>query len=220
MTQAFPRTKSQYLSKPYPNTVVFSRKRLGLPIDFICQLFALSSSRYQSSHPLSNEDEIYYSMSQYRATSTQATTPREIDLVYGFCLGDLYYRSADPSPSSSPATWENLDDTGFVVICSATDKSLWVAYNFNHITETDDVIEVQPEYGDSYGRLPGDTSDVVIGVQRIFGKEWTAKEPLGLGDVNPFDNDMGSGKAIEARLTASPVIVADVVKAIERSAAA
>ena len=155
-------------------------------------------------------------MSQYTALSIPQYKPITTDLVYRFGLGQLYYRPT----ASSPTTWENLNDPGFYVICSTTDKSLWAAFNFNSVTEIGDVRAVKPENGDRYGKLPNDKSNLVIGVQKLFGKKWTTKRPLSLDGVDPFKNNVGSGKEIAAKLTAKPVLDADVVKAIGRGVGA
>lgn len=120
-----------------------------------------------------NTREIYHSMSHLRAHSVRLGKPLGLNLVYGFGLGRLFHRPT----ASSPATWDNLDDTGFYILCSATDKSIWAAFDFTPITETGERRTVQPEYGDQYGRLPNDRSNSAIGVQKLFGREWTAKIP-------------------------------------------
>ncbi|KAG8533042.1 uncharacterized protein KY384_001825 [Bacidia gigantensis] len=180
------------------------------------QYFLLSSEstvQQDISNPPKTGD-IYYSMSEYTSLSIPQYKPLATDLVYGFGLGQLYYRPV----TTSPATWDNLTDSGFFVICSATDKSLWAAFNFNPITELGYVRPLKPENGDPYGKLPpgkpDDQSSVVIGLQKLYGKDWTTKKPFSLDGVDPFKNNVGSGTEIAAKLTAKPVLVADVVRAI------
>lgn len=157
-----------------------------------------------------NTREIYHSMSHLRAHSVRLGKPLGLNLVYGFGLGRLFHRPT----ASSPATWDNLDDTGFYILCSATDKSIWAAFDFTPITETGERRTVQPEYGDQYGRLPNDRSNSAIGVQKLFGREWTAKIPPTLDGGDPFRSDMGGDSPIPAKITAKPTLVSLVVEAV------
>lgn len=85
-------------------------------------------------------------------------------------------------------------DTGFYVACNASDKSIWVAFDFEPYGETGDIEEVRPEFGDPYGQLPGDKEELVIGVQKLFSGDWTAKKPLSLDHGDPFKD--GAGKTV------------------------
>lgn len=76
---------------------------------------------------------------------------------------------------------------------------------------------MQPEYGDSHGELPLDTQKMVIGVMRLFRKEWTAKRPLSLDDGDPFRNRGGTPLAY--KLVAKPAFIADVLNAIKAGTA-
>lgn len=191
--------------------------------------------------PLAKTDEVFYGISTYEAKSVlggQSTTtdldyglPAEsgddfygisvsegksvpvgqtitTDLNYGFGLGRLYHKISDAV---------DMEDTGFYVICNAVDKSIWVAFDFEPYGETGDINPVQPEYGDPYGELPVDTQKMVIGIMRIFGKEWTAKKPLSLDGGDPFRN--GAGTPLACKLVAKPAFVADVLDAIKAGSA-
>ena len=76
---------------------------------------------------------------------------------------------------------------------------------------------MQPEYGDPYGGLPLDTQIMVIGVMKLFGKEWIARKPLSLDGGDPFGN--GAGTPLACKLVAKPAFVADVLKAIKAGTA-
>lgn len=110
-----------------------------------------------------------------------------------------------------------MEDTGFYVICNAVDKSIWLAFDFELYGETGDINPVQPEYGDPYGELPVDTQKMVIGVMRLFGKEWTAKKALSLDGGDPFRN--GAGTPLACKLVAKSALVADVLNAIKAGSA-
>ena len=131
------------------------------------------------------------------------------DLHYGFGIGRLYHKS------SSKAA--HMEDTGFHVLCNAVDKSIWVAFDFEPYGETGDINPVQPEYGDPYGKLPEDKQNMVIGIMRLFGKEWTAENPLSLDGGDPFGN--GAGTPLACKLVARPAFVADVRNAIKAGTA-
>lgn len=83
--------------------------------------------------------------------------------------------------------------------------------------ETGEINPVQPEYGDRYGELPLDTQKMVIGIMRLFRKEWTAKKPLSLDGGDPFRK--GAGTPLECKLVAKPALVADVLNAIKTGTA-
>ena len=76
---------------------------------------------------------------------------------------------------------------------------------------------MQPEYGDPYGKLPVDTQKMVIGIMRLFRKEWTAKKPLSLDGGDPFCN--GAGTPLACKLVAKPAFVPDVLNAIKAGSA-
>ena len=117
--------------------------------------------------------------------------------------------------TNSPATWENLDDAGFYVVCSATDKSIWAIFNFTPETGTGDCQTIRPQAGDKYGTLPGDKGGLVIGVQKLFGRQWLAKTPLTLDGGDPFKSTLDGASPVAAEVTAKPVAVADVVRAVK-----
>ena len=142
-------------------------------------------------------------MSAYTALSVLESRPVTLELEYGFGLGRLYFRSV----TNTPATWENLEDAGFYVVCSATDKSIWAVFNFHPMTETGDYETIRPQDGDEYGRPPGDKENLVIGVQKLFGKQWLAKKPLTLDGGDPFKNAaLGGGFPVQAIVTAKYVL--------------
>lgn len=126
------------------------------------------------------------------------------DLKYGFGIGRLYHKTSKAA---------DMEDTGFYVICNAVDKSIWIAFDFEPYGETGDINLIQPEYGDPYGTLPLDTQKMVIGVMRLFTKEWTARKPLSLDDGDPFCN--GAGIPLTCKLVAKSAFVADVLNAIK-----
>ena len=101
-------------------------------------------------------------------------------------------------------TWENVDDTGFYIVCSAVDKSIWAVFNFHPMTETGDYLSINPQAGEKFGKLPNDEG-LTIGVQRLFGTEWLARTPLKLDDGDLFESPLGGGLPIEAMITAKPV---------------
>lgn len=131
------------------------------------------------------------------------------DLNYGFGLGRLYHKISNAV---------DMEDTGFYVICNAVDKSIWVAFDFEPYGETGDINPVQPEFGDPYGELPSDTQKMVIGIMRLFKKEWTTKNPLSLDGGDPFRD--GAGTPLACKLVAKPAFVADVLDAIKAGSAA
>lgn len=110
-----------------------------------------------------------------------------------------------------------MEDTGFYVICNAVDKSIWVAFDFEPYGETGDINPVQPEYGDPYGELPVDTQKMVIGIMRLFRKEWTANNPVSLDGGDPICS--GAGTPLACKLVAKPAFVADVLNAIKAGSA-
>lgn len=150
----------------------------------------------------------FYGISASEAQSVPVGQTITTDLNYGFGLGTLYHKSSNAA---------DMEDTGFYVICNAVDKSIWVAFDFEPYGETGDINPVQPEYGDPYGRLPLDTQNMVIGIMRLFSKEWTAKKPLSLDGGDPFRN--GAGTPLACRLVAKPAFVADVLNAINAGTA-
>ena len=158
--------------------------------------------------PAESGDDIY-GISTSEAKSVPIGQSITTDLHYGFGLGRLYHKS------SSKAA--HMEDTGFHVLCNAVDKSIWVAFDFEPYGETGDINPVQPEYGDPYGRLPGDKQNMVIGIMRLFGTEWTAKNPLSLDGGDPFGN--GTGTPLACRLVARPAFVANVRNAIKAGTA-
>lgn len=150
----------------------------------------------------------FYGISASEAQSVPVGQTITTDLNYGFGLGTLYHKSSNAA---------DMEDTGFYVICNAVDKSIWVAFNFEPYGETGDINPVQPEYGDPYGVLPLDTQNMVIGIMRLFSKEWTAKKPLSLDGGDPFRN--GAGTPLACKLVAKPAFVADVLNAINAGTA-
>lgn len=104
-----------------------------------------------------------------------------------------------------------------ILICNAVDKSIWVAYDFEPYGETGDINSVHPECGHSYGELPVDTQKMVIGVMRLFRKDWTTKKPLSLDDGDLFRN--GAGTPLACKLVAKPAFVADVRNPIKAGSA-
>ena len=155
--------------------------------------------------------EIYHCMSLDIAHSISLGKPIGLDLIYGLCLGRLFHRPT----TSSPATWDNLDDTGFYIRCSAIDKSIWAAFDFEPMTEIGEKRTVRPEY-QVYGRLPNDRSNLVIGAQKLFGREWTARVPLTLDGGNPYGNDMGGESPVRVRITAQYTSIASVVQGLRK----
>ena len=127
-----------------------------------------------------------------------------IDLSYGFGIGRLYHKMPDALQPQ---------DTGFYVVCNASDKSIWVAFDFEPYGETGDIERVRPEFGDPYGQLPGDKEELVIGAQKLFSGDWTTKKPLSLDYGDPFKN--GAGTPLAAKLFATPAFINEVVIAIK-----
>lgn len=150
----------------------------------------------------------FYGISASEAKSVPVGQTITTDLNYGFGLGRLYHKISNAV---------DMEDTGFYVICNAVDKSIWVAFDFEPYGETGDINPVQPEYGDCYGELPVDTQKMVIGIMRLFRKEWTAKKPLSLDGGDPFRN--GAGTPLACKLVAKPAFVADVLNAIKAGSA-
>ncbi|KAL9043873.1 MAG: hypothetical protein Q9214_002953 [Letrouitia sp. 1 TL-2023] len=130
------------------------------------------------------------------------------DLKYGFGLGRLHYTISNVA---------DMEDTGFYVICNAVDKSIWVAFDFEPYGKTGEIDPVRPEHGDTYGELPWDTDGMVIGIMRLFSKEWTANKPLSLDGGDPFLN--GAGTRLACKLVAKPAFVVDVLNAIKAGSA-
>lgn len=177
----------------------------GTSYEFFCFLV---NSITKSSHV---PRDIYPGMSLYIAHSISLGKRIGLDLIYGFCLGRLFHRPT----TSSPATWDNLDDTGFYILCSAIDKSIWAAFDFEPITEVGEKRTVRPEY-ERYGQLPNDRSNLVIGAQKLFGREWTARVPLTLDGGDPFGNDMGGESPVRVRITAKYTSIASVVQGLRK----
>ena len=150
----------------------------------------------------------FFGISTSEAKSVPLGQTITTDLNYGFGLGRLYHKTS---------TMPYMEDTGFYVICNAVDKSIWIAFDFEPYGETGDLKPVQPEYGDPYGRLPRDPQEMVIGIMRLFTKEWTAKKPLSLDGGDPFSS--GAGTPLACKLVAKPAFVADVLNAIKAGSA-
>lgn len=148
--------------------------------------------------PSSGEAELYSGMLAFTARSIPSGNPKDIELSYGFSIGRLYHKMPDSLPPQ---------DTGFFVVCNAFDKSIWVAFDFEPYGKTGDIEPVRPEYGDPYGQLPGD-KEVVIGIQKLFSGDWTAKKPFSLDHGDPFKN--GTGEPLAAKLFATPAFISDV----------
>ena len=58
---------------------------------------------------------------------------------------------------------------------------------------------------------------MVIGIMRLFGKEWIARKPLSLDGGDPFRN--GASILLACNLVAKPAFVADVLDAIKAGTA-
>ena len=159
------------------------------------------------SPPESGDD--FYGTSASEAKRVPIGQKISTDLNYGFGLGRLYHRT------SSDAA--HMEDTGFYVICNAVDKSIWLAFDFEPYGETGEINPVQPEYGDPYGKLPLDKQNMVLGIIKLFGKEWTATNPLSLNGGDPFRNRAGTPLA--SKLIAKPAFVTDVVNAVKADTA-
>ena len=154
--------------------------------------------------PRPGDAELYSGMFVFIPYSIEHHKPTTIDLSYGFGIGRLYHKVPDALQPQ---------DTGFYVLCNASDKSIWVAFDFEPYGETGDIEQVRPEFGDPYGQLPGDKEELVIGVQKLFSGDWTAKKPLSLDHGDPFKN--GAGKPLAVKLFAAPATINNVVDAIE-----
>lgn len=142
--------------------------------------------------PLPRDTEFYSGMFSFTARSIPSGKPTIIDLNYGFVVGRLCHKMPDGLQPQ---------DTGFYVICNAFDKSIWVAFDFEPYGETGEIERVRPEYGDPYGQLPGDKEELMIGAQKLFNGDWTAKKSPSLDHGNPFKN--GAGKPLAAKLFAT-----------------
>ena len=152
-----------------------------------------------------NAKDTYYGTSVFEAKSLPAGAPAIIEIRFGFGIGRLWHQG----PSAAQP-----QDTGFYVICSAVDKSIWVAFDFEPYSETGDIHLVMPDQGEEYGKLPEDTQNLVIGIQKLFGKEWTASaKPFSLDGKDPFKN--GAGTPLALKLVTKPALVADVLNAIK-----
>lgn len=125
-----------------------------------------------------------------------------MDLKYGIGLGRLYHKTSKAA---------RMEDTEFYVICNVVNKSIWVAFDFEPYTETGDIYRIKPEIGQPYGQLPHDTQNMMIGIMRLFGPEWTARRPLSLKDGDPF----GHGTPLACKLVAKKAWKSDVLRAIE-----
>ena len=158
--------------------------------------------------PPPRDAQLYSGMYFFTARSIPSGRPTIIDLSYGFGIGRLYHKMPDALQPQ---------DTGFYVICDAFDKSIWVTFDFEPYGETGDIERVRPEYGDPYGQLPGDKEELLIGAQKLFSRDWTAKKPLSLDHGDPFKN--GAGKPLAAKLFATPAFINDAVLAIKAGGA-
>ncbi|KAG7010054.1 hypothetical protein G7Y79_00001g003260 [Physcia stellaris] len=153
-----------------------------------------------SQTPNRDDSKIYPGMSKY--TAKQYGTDTLSDLNYGFGLGRLHHQLPnDP----------DTDDTGFYVILNAVDRSIWIAFDFEPHDDTGEIRTVMPEYGYEYGQLPGDEQNQMIGVQRLFGGDWTLQQPYSLDRGDPFTS--GAGRAMATRLFAKPACFGEVVRA-------
>ena len=155
-----------------------------------------------------NSGDDFYGISASEAKNVSLGQTITTDLNYGIGLGRLYHKIPNAV---------DMEDTGFYVICNAVDKSIWVAFDFEPYGETGDINPVHPEYGDTYGELPVDTQKMVIGVMRLFRKDWTAKKPPSLDGGDPFCD--GAGTPLACKLVAKPAFVADVRNAIKAGSA-
>lgn len=169
---------------------------------------ALHQNSSSAAIPPAKTGDVFYGISTYETKSVPGGQTITTNLNYGFGLGRLYHKTSNAA---------GMEDTGFYVICNAVDKSIWVAFDFEPYGETGDINPVQPEYGDPYGELPLDTQKMVIGIMRLFTKEWTTKKPLSLDSEDPFCN--GTGTPLACKLVAKPAFVADVLDAIKAGSA-
>ncbi|KAI9889058.1 MAG: hypothetical protein M1814_005847 [Vezdaea aestivalis] len=151
------------------------------------------------------DNSLYPGVSSFYLKSHSGSTQ---GLLYGFCIGRLYHKLPG-------AVWR--EDTGFYVICNAVDKSIWVAFDFEPDAETGDIQPVRPEHGEAYGLLPNDDQNLVIGIQMLFDKGWTARKPLMLDLGDPFQ-DAPHGP-LPYRLVARPASKYDLISAIQSSQA-
>ncbi|KAI0437774.1 hypothetical protein F4803DRAFT_555658 [Xylaria telfairii] len=152
--------------------------------------------------------DLYWPVSAFEAKKIPHGTTVNTDLRYGFGLGRLWYQASN-HPSAA--------DAGFYLICNAVDKSIWASFDFNPYSDTGEKRRIQAELGEIYGKLPvGDSSNATIGLQRLFGREWTAKKPPSLDGGDPFQS--GAGTPLQVRLVARPATKTEVMNAIQAGA--
>ena len=141
-------------------------------------------------------EDIYYGMSRFEARHAVTGDPADVDLKFGFGLGKLYHREAS---KAEPSFDEDLEPTGFYVICNAVDKSIWLAFDFEPINFYGDNTEyVRPERGDEYGKLPGDQDGLVVGVVKLYDRSWRLQQPPTLLKGDPFRE--AAGRPLACRL--------------------
>lgn len=166
--------------------------------------------------PLTEDDEVhsiwsdpeprnllFSGISCFEARTVLGGTTITTDLEYGFGIGRLYHKTPNAS---------RMQDTGFYVICNAVDKSIWVAFDFEPYGETGDMYQVKPEHGNPYGQLPGDKTNIEIGAQKLFTKDWKTRRPYSLNNGDPFTS--GAGQPLPTKLIAKPACVTDVINAV------
>ncbi|MCJ1394355.1 hypothetical protein MMC18_007233 [Xylographa bjoerkii] len=159
--------------------------------------------------PNTKPTDWYPGIFTYSATHAVTGVSLALDLKYGFSLGRLLYKPAESTPPTE------AEDAGFYLLCNAVDKSIYAAFDFLPYAETGDIAPVYSEEGWPYGQLPGDKSKLVVGVMKVFGKEWTVKQPPSLDGGDPFRTGSGAGTPLPAKVVGRPALLAEVLKAIQ-----
>jgi hypothetical protein len=138
----------------------------------------------------------------YEAKSISTGKIVKMNLRYEIDIEKLYHKTSEAA---------SMEDTEFYVICNAVDKSLWISFDFEPRTETDDIYEYSPKTGEPYEKLPQNTQHMMIGIMRLIGPEWTRRRPLSLKRGDPFRH----GTPLACRLVAKRALIPDVIEAIK-----
>jgi len=129
---------------------------------------------------------------------------------YGFGLGTLAHCStSDLPPNGGGANPFQLTDTGFFVLLSAIDRSVWIAIDWY----PPDELGSRPGLdGQDWGRLPNDPR-LQIGVMQISRPQWARPSSDGIVSITASDPFV-TFPAIPCRLIFKPATEKDYLAAV------
>jgi hypothetical protein len=140
----------------------------------------------------------------YEAKNISMNQIVKMNLKYDFDLERLCHKI------SNEIYMKNID---FYLICNAVDKSIWVAFDFESMTEIDEIDSMWSKYDQVYEKLSRDTQNMMIEIMRIFESKWTARRSLSLNDEDLFKN--GTDTSLACRLIAKQALISNVLNVIK-----